>query len=553
LDELYKISGNVDAASLDEFLTLYQNSYKASKDSTELVKAALNLDRKKVEKRLVRHAQNAIRAYGLYPFDDAEELKARYLTFKKMYKEARKYGAERQHNTHRAIQTGLTYLAKVAGFADAEQMEWSLEAALADNARQLCEWQPVHDWQIRLHIQGTDPRISIKRADKPLKSVPAKVRQSDLYKTLREAQEQMRDQARRYSRTFENAMVRMDRWRAPELSDIARLPVVAELFSQLLVRNNDGYIGLYSLQEKTLTDYNGKQLPPGDEWQIAHPVHIFEANQVSQWQQYIYSKKIVQPFKQAYRELYIVTPAEINAECRSGRFAGNVVYADMAAKLLQGRDWQFSASDTDEGGHAYRYFANGLQAIVEFPDVQYTFMQEPTRIGDIFFVKDKKTLHLSHIDPVIFSEVMRDIDLVAAVAMAVADDSSSNENTTIFDKDRKLSKEIAESRIAIVTQIVNEIGISNINLDERYVRVRGKLATYGVNMVSGTIYKAPENRYICIIPDDEKKKSKNEGAIYLPYADNDLKVREIISKILLLSNDHKIEDKLIMQQIDSDK
>jgi hypothetical protein len=154
---------------------------------------------------------------------------------------------------------------------------------------------------------------------------------------------------------------------------------------------------------------------------------------------------------------------------------------------------------------------------------------------------------------VIFSEVMRDIDLGAAVAMAVADDSSSNENTTIFDKDRKLSKEIAESRIAIVTQIVNEIGISNINLDERYVRVRGKLATYGINMVSGTIYKAPENRYICIIPDDEKKKSKSEGAIYLPYADNDLKVREIISKILLLSNDDKIEDKLIMQQIDSDK
>ena len=100
--------------------------------------------------------------------------------------------------------------------------------------------------------------------------------------------------------------------------------------------------------------------------------------------------------------------------------------------------------------------------------------------------------------------------------------------------------------------MVEEFGLKNVEVVDRHVRVKGKLASYNINMVSGVIHKAPEYRYICIVPANEEKKSTGGNDIYLPYAETDRKVREIISKILLLSNDDKIEDKLIMQQIDVD-
>ena len=89
------------------------------------------------------------------------------------------------------------------------------------------------------------------------------------------------------------------------------------------------------------------------------------------------------------------------------------------------------------------------------------------------------------------------------------------------------------------------MGLKNVTCHERFVRIVGKLATYRVHMVSGVIHKEPGN-YLCIVSSRRGVPGKN---IYLPFSEPEERTREIISKILLLVNDDKIEDELILQQI----
>jgi len=60
---------------------------------------------------------------------------------------------------------------------------------------------------------------------------------------------------------------------------------------------------------------------------------------------------------------------------------------------------------------------------------------------------------------------------------------------------------------------------------------------------SGIIHIQPGN-YLCIVP--ERKK---EDPLYLPFADTDLRMAEILSKIFLLVSDDKITDETILEQI----
>ena len=43
--------------------------------------------------------------------------------------------------------------------------------------------------------------------------------------------------------------------------------------------------------------------------------------------------------------------------------------------------------------------------------------------------------------------------------------------------------------------------------------------------------------------------SQHRGRIFLPFADEDPKTAEIISKVLLFAEDHKIKDPTILEQI----
>jgi len=61
---------------------------------------------------------------------------------------------------------------------------------------------------------------------------------------------------------------------------------------------------------------------------------------------------------------------------------------------------------------------------------------------------------------------------------------------------------------------------------------------------SGIVHRQPGGS-LCIIP----VHSQHRGRIFLPFADDDPKTAEIISKVLLLSKDSAIQDPTILEQL----
>jgi hypothetical protein len=112
---LDKALAEADPAHLREYLAALKPSHWAFPETRVLLDAYQGIGRPALEKKLTRHAQAAMRIYGVLPVKDSDDVRQRYLTLKKLHKEVRKYGAERQANSHAALQAGLENLSRVAG------------------------------------------------------------------------------------------------------------------------------------------------------------------------------------------------------------------------------------------------------------------------------------------------------------------------------------------------------------------------------------------------------------------------------------------------------
>ena len=69
-----------------------------------------------------------------------------------------------------------------------------------------------------------------------------------------------------------------------------------------------------------------------------HPVNA-PAGEVRAWRQLLISRRLVQPVKQAFREVYVLTPAEEATRDYSNRFAGHIFRQEQARALMKSRSW----------------------------------------------------------------------------------------------------------------------------------------------------------------------------------------------------------------------
>ena len=101
-----------------------------------------------------------------------------------------------------------------------------------------------------------------------------------------------------------------------------------------------------------------------------------------------------------------------------------------------------------------------------------------------------------------------------------------------------------EMRIAIAAELVTLLRLPNVSWLKAHAKIQGTLANYSVHMGSGVIH-AEGIGMIAILPIH----SQARGRIFLPFADDDPKTAEIMSKIVLLAEDQKIKDPAIIRQI----
>ncbi len=280
-----------------------------------------------------------------------------------------------------------------------------------------------------------------------------------------------------------------------------------------------------------LTAWNGQEvwLSSTDEISIAHPFDLYQTGQWHEYQKFLFDKAIRQPFKQVFRELYVKLPEEMGQKY-SRMFAGNQIQPARTVGCLRSRRW---IADYEEGLQKIFYKENIIARIYALADwFSPSDVESPTLEWVEF--SDRKTfrsLTMEEVPDLIYSEVMRDVDLAVSVAHAGGVDPETSHSTI-------------EMRHAIVEFNLPLFGLKNVTLSDSHALIRGSRGVYNVHLGSGVVHQEG-GAMLNILPVHSQKR----GKLFLPFVDEDPKTAEIMSKIVLLSEDKKIKDPFILDQI----
>jgi hypothetical protein len=165
-----------------------------------------------------------------------------------------------------------------------------------------------------------------------------------------------------------------------------------------------------------------------------------------------------------------------------------------------------------------------------------------------------RPLALEEVPPLVFSEVMRDVDLFVGVASVGNDPtwSDGGPEGRYINYWRNYSfgdlSATAQTRKAVLQRLVPRLKIADrCSFADRFLVVRGDLRTYKIHLGSGNILMEPDDQYLCIVP-NQSPAADAAGEVFLPF-EGDGMLSIILSKALLLADDRKIKDETITRQI----
>ena len=482
-----------------------------------------------------RH-QDSLRALGLVPLPSDEswqtEVLHRYEVMQEFMRTSKKFGSQRQASEKLAVIIGMENLARNTGYADPQRMEWAMEIqAVADLVKGpvMVEAEGIC---VSLFIDDLgEPELTVLKNGKPLKSIPPAVKKDEHITRLLERKQKLDRQTSRMRQSLEQAMCRGDTFTGEEVWSLFRHPMLRAMIEQLIFLSPTG-MGYPVEAGKALYVHSGQLLPvaPENKLRIAHPIDLLERGEWHLWQHECFIAERIQPFKQVFRELYVLTPMEKEERNLSRRYAGQQVNPRQALALFATCGW---VTNPEEGVHK-TFHDMGISARVSFLQGTFTPAEvEGLTLEDVVFTKrgDWLPLPVVEIAPRIFSEVMRDLDLVVSVAHAGG-------------VDPELSTSSIEAREALIRETCGLLGLLNVRVKNRHAMIEGKLGNYTIHLGSAVVHKQPGGS-LCIIP----VHSQHRGRLFLPFVDNDPKSAEIISKVILLAKDNEIKDPTILEQI----
>lgn len=518
-----------------KYITQSNIAHRRSQLYTDAVVGRMDKDTTKAE-IIDKRNQEKLRAFALIPMDEKNKNDAlqRYEYIQQFKKESRQFGSQRQASENKACQIAMENLAITTGYSDVDRMTWALEGEKIEQLRPLFEPYTIGDTEVWLSIEacGT-PGLNIRKNNKVLKALPKSLSKESYVLELKEAIKQLRNQKQRARFSFEAAMISRAEFSIAEISGLLNHPILKSMVSSLVFVSGV-YIGFPSLINGKLNLVDAteehQQLKGKNKLTIAHPYDFVSRKNWSSYQRYSYKNKIVQPFKQVFREYYPVTEDELAAISVSNRYAGNQIQPRKAAMLLKTRGWTV---DYEEGLQRVWHKENLIVRIYALADwFSPAEIEAPTLETMQFFSRHKQELvPFTDIPPVIFSEAMRDIDLAVSVAHAGGVDPEASHSTI-------------EMRIAIAKELLSLLSVKNVIFQTAHAQITGSLGEYSVHMGSGIVHKSGTGM-LSVLP----VHSQARGRIFLPFVDDDPKTAEILSKILLFADDKKIKDPGILSQM----
>ena len=496
----------------------------------DAVNGKLNL--KETEKKIEdKRNKDLVASYSLIPLlkDKQKDALHRYQFLQKFLKDSKQFGAQRRASEAKAVNISLENLSRNMGYSDVTRLIWNMETALINEMKEYFVPKKLDDVDVYIKIDDLgQSEIIYEKAGKELKSLPTKLKKDKYIEAIKEVHKNLKEQYRRSRKMLEEAMEDGIEFYGYEIENLMTNPVIAPILKSLVFKmGND--LGYYV--DKKLKSAKKKSVAVKDDslLKIAHCFDLFESGEWSAYQKDIFDRELKQPFKQVFRELYVKTVDEKGRD-KSLRYAGHQVQPAKTVALLKTRRWII---DGQEGLEKVYYKKNIIAKIFALADwFSPADIEAPTLEEVQFF--DRKTFKpilIDNVPDLVFTEVMRDIDLVVSVAH-------------IGDVDPEASHSTIEMRKAIVEFNCKLFKLKNVKFSENHVLIKGERAEYSIHLGSGLVHQKAGSA-INVLP----VHSQHRGRVFLPFIDDDPKTAEIMAKVILFAQDEKIKDVFILEQI----
>ncbi|MEU0406986.1 DUF4132 domain-containing protein [Streptomyces griseorubiginosus] len=438
-----------------------------------------------------------------------------------------------------------------------------------------------------LEVQGSKAVLTWRNASgKPVKSVPAAVRRDhpeevkELKAAAKDIDKMLSAQSERLDRQFlADRTWSYAAWRERYLDH----PLVGTLARRLLWTVDGTTVGHAEGALRSLADV---PVTEGTEVRLWHPVDHAPAEIVA-WRDWLERHGITQPFKQAHREVYLLTDAERATGTYSNRFAAHVLRQHQFHSLAAVRGWRNRlrlavddeapppSRDLPRWGLRAEYWIEG-DGGADHADITDSGSYLRLRTDQVRFypidapensahcaggeyrmwLRDGAApvdpLPLTDIPPLVLSEVLRDVDLFVGVASVGNDPTWQDggpggrfhEYWTSYGFGEL--NQSAETRRLLLDRLIPRLAIADrCTLEGRFLHVKGDRHTYKIHLGSGNILRTPNDQYLCIVP---KSNPATPQTGYLPY-EGDRMLAVILSKAMMLAADTKITDPTILSQL----
>ncbi|MFT4929250.1 MAG: ankyrin repeat protein, partial [Phenylobacterium sp.] len=387
-------------------------------------------------------------------------------------------------------------------------------------------------------------------AEKSQKSVPATISKAypDQVKTLKAMVKELNTATSAHIQRIEKLYLRdgsldISTW-TEQYIDHKLVGFLARRLIWRVVDDNTTLDVIYSPAGFVNVDNQVIELPPEANVTLWHPI-LCDAQTVLAWRNWMVAHEIRQPFKQAHREIYVLTDAEKKTATYSERFANHILGHQQFHALTEQRGWQQTRGGQWDGGQensATKKLKNhnimvefDAEGIDEFGTTDSGIYQY-VGTGKVYFHSDK-AIKLSKLPPLLFSELMRDIDLFVGVC-SVANDPQWQYQERDYWQNQSFGKlsNMAQTRKEVLTALLPKLKIAaQLSIEDRFLVVKGTKTHYKIHLGSSNILMAPNDRYLCIV------QSRSKVDVLLPF-EGDIGLSQILSKAMMLANDHKIKD-----------
>jgi hypothetical protein len=312
-------------------------------------------------------------------------------------------------------------------------------------------------------------------------------------------------------------------------------------------------------------------LSPAAKVRLWHPLSS-EDSDLLRWRESVFTSAVRQPFRQAFREFYQVTEAERETKMYSNRFAGILMRQHQFSSLCRARGWSYRLMGAGFDGfnvptkllapwnmHAEFY--------VDLPSDRKASLTE-SALGEqsgsginlflgsdqVRFYRDRKEIAMDEVPAIVYSEIMRDVDLFTSVSLVGQDETWSDQGdrgmgVVASQTDRSELSAILALRAEILSRVLPLTTIAErCTVAGAWLVVRGQLGTYRILIPWGGVLRLTDSGVRQLNIPRRVLESVTVDLSGFPI-ELDHRTEMILRKAHLLANDWKIDSPDLIRQL----